>query len=158
MPFYDLDYTFNLISESVGYTSAIGLVETCRRAGMLEREYVDLIFDSKIPAFDKGYLFNFSTENDASAIIEILEKDCKILQAGALFKYPWVLLFPKSKKHFKKMLKLMEGKYGSGWRGDVGNIELINFADDKTVAYLSRVRNKMVDYVSFKIGDKVFWG
>ncbi|MGC1135809.1 MAG: hypothetical protein WA941_23495 [Nitrososphaeraceae archaeon] len=164
MPFYDLNYTFILVSEAVGYKSAIDLVETCRSAGMVEQDYFDTGFDHGIPDFDKGYFFNYMTENDVKANIEILEKDSKILQAGARFGYPWTLwtlwtlLFSKSKKHFNKMLKLMEAKYGSGlpMNHEVG--EIINFADDKTVAYLLRGRNNNVDFVSFKIGDKVFWG
>jgi hypothetical protein len=127
MPFYDLDFTFILISESVGYMPAKDLVERCRSAGMVEQDYFDTGFDHGIPDFDKGYFSNYMTENDVKANIEILEKDSKILQAGARFGYPWALwtlLFSKSRKHFKKILKLMKAKYGSGLPMNVENMEI----------------------------------
>lgn len=158
MTYYGLTDTFHLISRSVGYITPDDLVEACRSIGMLEQSFFDLPSPSNFPTYDAGYFFKYITDNNINATVEILEKDNKILQAGTLMAYPPSLFFSKVKNHYGKLQELIETYYGVGTSTTLRKVEILNFGDSKTVCYLSKgVANKH-EYVSFKIGDRIFWG
>jgi len=124
---------------------------------MNEQPYRDLGYDSNLPHFDKGYMFNYKTDDNEIAFLDILEKDNKILQVGIQITYKPSLLFKKMKKHHKHLLELSEKHYGGGLLVRVGCADITNFGDNRTVCYLSKMKMRGTKSIAFRIGDKRFW-
>lgn len=159
MIYLSLDDTFSLLCESVGSIPAKKLVKKCRNLGMNKRDYRDLGYDPGLPHFDKGYWFNYKTNDEEVAYLEILEKDEKIFQAGIqiVYKPKSSLLFKKMEKHYKFLSELSEKHYGSGFFMKLGSADILNFGDNKTVCYLSKAILPESIAINFRIGDKEFW-
>jgi len=157
MIYINLDDTVSLLFESVGLIPAKELVKKCRDLGMDELPYRDLGYDSTLPSFGEGYLFNYETDDNETAFIEILKKDNMILQAGVQIIYKPSFTSMKMKKHHKYLLELSEKHYGSGLLTKVGYADVTNFGDYKTVCYLSKMKERGVKSITFRIGDKKFW-
>ncbi len=157
MIYFSLNDTFSLLFESVGLISTKELVNKCIDLGMNEQPYRDLGYDSNLPHFDKGYMFNYKTDDNEIARLEILEKDNKILQAGIQITYKPSLTSKKMKRHHKYLLELSEKQYGSGFLTKVGYADIINFGDNRTVCYLSKMKMRGIKSIAFRIGNKRFW-
>lgn len=158
MIYYGLDDTFYLLSKSVGYISAKEFVEKCKKLDMKEQPYITSGFDSNLPNFDKGYVFHYKTDDNERAILEILEKDNMILQAGIQIIYSPSFFPSKIKKHYKKLMELLVDHYGVGLPMNMGNIEMLNYSDSKTVCYISKSKVNNTDALTLRIGDRRFWG
>lgn len=157
-PFFSLKEIISLLIESVANLSANDFVEKCRAFGMEEQPYLDLGFDRTLPDFDKGYNFNFNTEDNNKTILEILQKGDHILQAGFQIIYPPSLFFAKIKKHYPKIISFLEAHYGVGFPMKMGNSEILNYGDDKTVCYVSKAKVNNGDVLTLRVGNKLFWG
>lgn len=157
MIYLNLDDTVSLLFESVGLIPAKELVKKCMDLGMDELPYRDLGHDSTLPSFDEGYMFNYETDDNEIAFLEILEKDNMILQAGIQIIYKPSFTSMKMKKNHKYLLELSEKHYGSGFLTKVGLADVTNFGDYETVCYLSKMKARGVKSIIFRIGDKKYW-
>jgi hypothetical protein len=99
MGYFSLADTFSLLCESVGLIPARELVKKCRDLGMNELPYKDLGYDSDLPHFDKGYMFNYKSDGNQRVFLEILEKDERILLAGIQITYKFLFASKNMKKH-----------------------------------------------------------
>ena len=157
MSYFSLNDSFSLLLESVGLIPVKELINKCRDIGMGEQPYRDLGHDSNLPQFDKGYMFNYKTDDNEIAYLEILEQDYKILQAGIQITYKHSLFSKKMKKHHKYLSELCEKQYGSGFPMKVGYADIINFGDNRTICYLSKMKMQRIKSIALRIGDKKIW-
>jgi tetratricopeptide (TPR) repeat protein len=119
--YLNLDNTFSLLIETVGFISAKELVEKCNKMGMKEIPSADYKLDSilgyefidAMRGHDASYIFHYETNDNVMATFEILEKNSAILQAGIQMNYPEHLssLF---ERHYQKLVQLAEAHYGDG--------------------------------------------
>ena len=80
-----LDDIFSLLVTSVGVAPANTLVETCEKEDMNRKPYESMgALDGNLPAFDNGFVFEYSPEPSVTARFEILETQGDILQAGLI--------------------------------------------------------------------------
>ncbi len=61
---------------------------------MVEQPFVDTDLDQNLPVFDNGYLLRYITDDDTTAMLEVFEKEGRVLQAGIQ------IIYPKKTIHF----------------------------------------------------------
>ncbi len=49
-------------------------------------------------------------------------------------------------------------RYGDGEAMDLGSTQIINFANERTVAYISKASAGGVDAITVRVGNRTFWG
>ncbi len=125
---------------------------------MSKKSYYDTGFDSSLPKFDKGYCFYFKTDENETSTLEILEKDEMILQAGFQIVYKSRFFSKKFERHYRFLLELLESIYGSGYPIEVAYANIMNFDNDKTVCYLSKLKmSGGMKSLALRVGNKKFW-
>ena len=82
-----LEKVIALLIGFVGTKTAAALVEQCKAIGMEQQHYEDFGMDNTLPDFDSGYRLSFATDY-GTAIMEILETNKHVLQAGVQMVYP----------------------------------------------------------------------
>jgi hypothetical protein len=157
MVYLSLADTLSLLYESVGAIPAKDLVKKCRDLGMDELPYMDTGYDSNLPHFDKGYMFNYKSDGNQRVFLEILEKDERILQAGIQITYKFFFASKNMERHHKYLSEISEKHYGSGLPTTTGYADIINYGDKRTACYLSKMRVRGIKSLVFRIGDRQFW-
>jgi hypothetical protein len=141
---------------SVADAKAEWLVQECSRLGMQEVPYQPVVADSNLRPFDEGHHLRFSVAG-ANALFEILERDGAVVQAGFQITFPRSVFFSKAKRHHLALRKALETHYGIGQPMDVGTAQIVNFANESTVAYISRVSAAGMDAITVRVGNRTFW-
>ena len=136
---------------------AADLVKECGDLGMRQVPYQDVVPDSNLPPFEAGYHFRFNPDGKEEALFEILEKEGLVLQAGYQLALPTSLFFSKAKKRHHQLKEILETHYGVGQPMNVGRVEIINYGNDTTIAYISRAKITGTDAITIRIGNRRFW-
>jgi hypothetical protein len=136
---------------------ASDLARKCVDLGMRPVPYQDVGLSSNLPPFEAGHHFRFNPDGNEESLFEILEKDSLVLQAGYQLALPTSLFFSKAKKRHSQLKEIIETHYGAGLPMDVGGIEIINYGNDTTIAYLSRVTVAGTDAITVRVGNRHFW-
>lgn len=147
----------DLLANSVADAGAEWLVHECSQLGMQEVPYQPVAPDSNLPSFDEGHHLRFSAAG-GNALFEILERDGAVVQAGFQITFPRSFFFSKAERHHRALKRALETHYGVGEPMDVGTVQIINFANESTVAYISRVSAAGVDAITVRVGNRTFWG
>jgi hypothetical protein len=129
---------------------ASDLLEKCKKMGMRQVPYQDFGFDSTLPSIDAGYHLRFNPDGKEEALFEILQKDGFVLQAG------FQITLRKAGDCVRRLAPILAFHYGEGYRTNVGNAELINYGDEKTIAYLSHSKLSGSDVITIRVGNKRF--
>jgi len=146
----------DLLANSVADAQANELVEECAQLGMREIPYQSA-GDSNLPPFDEGHHLRFSIAG-GNALFELLEKDGAVVQAGFTMTFPRSFFFSKAKKHHRQLREALVTRYGDGEPMDLGSTQIINFANERTVAYISKASAVSVDAITVRVGNRTFWG
>ena len=152
-----LEDTFSSLVNTVGSVSSAEFLKTCINLGMREQPYVDVGLDQNLPEYDSGHVFDYETDDNVTAKLEILEKNERIMQAGIQIVYPKSLFFSKMNKHYEKVIGLADTHYGSGVPMSLGEAELMNYGDSRTVCYISKARVNNRDALTLRVGNREFW-
>lgn len=155
---FSLADTFTLLTHSVGNLTINQVLQKCRDIGLDEYPYIDLGMDSSLPEFDNGYLFKYKTDDNIEVLLDILEKEKKILQAGIQIIYPRKLFISKIGKHYKKLTDMAEDYYDTGSPMNLGNIKILNYGNNQTVCYISQSKVNKRNILTLRVGNTVFWG
>ena len=147
----------SLLVSRVAHTMASGLAKKCLDLGMRQVPYLDLGLFPNIPPFEAGHHFRFNPDGNEEALFEILEKDSLVLQAGYQLFLPTSLFFSKAKKRYNQIKEILETHYGVGLPMNVGEIEIINYGNDTTIAYLSKTAVGRTDAITVRVGNRRFW-
>ncbi|MCH8068976.1 MAG: hypothetical protein IID16_06895 [Candidatus Marinimicrobia bacterium] len=124
---------------------------------MVEIDYIDVGYDDNLPEFDKGYNLTTKSENSVIARIEILSREEDVLQGGFQITYPRYVFSSKAKKHFNKLNNIAHEHYGEGFPMNSEGVEILNYGNENSICYISFIKIKNVDAVTFKVGNKIFW-
>lgn len=136
---------------------AADLVKECGDLGMQQAPYQDVGLTSNLPPFEAGFHFRFNPDGKEEVLFEILEKDGLVLQAGYQLALPTSLFFSKTKKRHLQLKEILETHYGVGQPMHVGGIDIINYGNDTTIAYISRAQVAGTDAITVRIGNRRFW-
>lgn len=136
---------------------AADLVKECGDLGMRHVPYQDVGPTSNLPPFEAGYHFRFNPDGKEEVLFEILEKDGLVLQAGYQLALPTSLLFSKAKKRHRQLKEILETHYGVGQPMNVGGVEIINYGNATTIAYISKAKVAGTDAITVRIGNRRFW-
>ena len=128
-----------LLVGRVANTSAADLVKECADLGMRQVPYQEDGPALNLPPFEAGYHFRFNPDGKEEALFQILEKDSLVLQAGYQLALPASFFFSKTQKRYRQLKEILETHYGVGQPMCVGGIEIINYRNDQTIAYISRL-------------------
>lgn len=154
-----LDEIFSLLVTTVGVSPASTLVETLKRKNMNGKPYESMgTIDERLPAFDKGFVFECSPEPSVTARFEILETQGDILQAGLIVTCPRKLFFSKAAKYYNAFVRLSDAHYGQGAPINAEIAKSMNYGDATTICYVSRSRLGDVDIVAIRVGNREHWG
>ncbi len=155
---YNIQDTFNLLVFAVETKSATELVDNCLELGMTQKEFLDLSsIASNFPDFDNGYTFHFNIGDDEFTVLEIFEKDEKILQAGIQVIYKPAIFFRDITKHLKKAVAFLGEYYGDSHPMEFGNVKTIYYQDLRTVCYISTSKANGKDILNLRVGNTKFW-
>jgi len=146
-----------LLIGQVADITAVDLVKKCKDLGMRKVSYQDVGLDSSLPPFESGYHFRFNLDDKEEVLFEILEKDSLVLQAGYQLTLPASLFFSKAKKRHRQFKEILETYYGVGKAMNVGRFKIVNYGNDTTVAYISRVNVAGADAIILRVGNRRFW-
>lgn len=146
-----------LLHDAVGKISAKSLFIKCKEMGMEEIEYQDFGNDSTLPNFDKGFRFEILTENKGRCILEILEKDEDILQAGIQVFFKSSIFSPKINKTYDQIVEILKNYYKPEQEINSPSTELLNFSDNNTLCYVYKTKINGEDLLTFRIGNVKFW-
>lgn len=146
-----------LLVRRVADTPAANLAKECADLGMRQVPYQDIGLASNLPPFEAGYHFRFNPDSKEEALFEILQKDGLVLQAGYQLALPASLFFSKAKKRHRQLKESLEAHYGPGQPMSVGGIEIINYGNDITIAYISRAKVAATDAITVRVGNRCFW-
>ncbi|MDH7513438.1 MAG: hypothetical protein QHH14_10890 [Clostridiales bacterium] len=147
----------SLLVGRVANTLASDLIKECINLGMRQVSRQDISLSSNLPSFEAGHHFRFNPDGYEEALFEILEKDTLVLQAGYQLALPTSLFFSKAKKRHSQLKKILETHYGAGLPMNIGGIEIINYGNDTTIAYLSRSVVAGTDAITVRVGNRRFW-
>lgn len=146
-----------LLVGRVADTPAADLAKECTDLGMRQVPYQDVGLASNLPPFEAGYHFRFNPDGKEEAIFEILEKDGFLLQAGYQLALPASLFFSKTKRRHRQLKQSLETHYGFGEPMKVSGIEIINYGNDTTIAYISSAKIAGTDAITVRVGNRRFW-
>lgn len=153
---FSLDVTFSLLTDFVSVLSAEEFIAKCSDIGMVEQTFDGTDFYQNQPFFDNGYWFEYITDDDTTAKLEVLEKEERILQAGIQIVYPKTLSSSNLNEHYKKIVRIAESYYGTGQPTQVGNVEILNYGNNETVFYISKLNVDNNDLLTFRVGNRQF--
>ena len=140
-----------LLITEVANTGASELLNECEKIGMRQIRYQNIGLDSNLPPFDTGYHLRFNPDGKEEALFEILQKDGFVLQAG------YQLVLQRAQNRYQQLKQILESHYGVGYPMNVGEIELINYGNEKTIAYLSHTKISGNDVITIRVGNRRFW-
>ena len=150
---------FSLFTDAVGRISVPELLNMLRDMDLLEGSYASTPYDEALPDFDYGYSFVGATDDNDSVIVDVLEKDTKILQAGFQVMFPFRLFSSRGRKAKRTLANQAELYYGPGVPMPMGRVKIVNYGDLRTICYISTMRTSTGDYVlTLRIGNREFWG
>lgn len=147
----------SLLVGRVDHALAADLLKECVNLGMRQVPYQDVGLSSNLPPFEAGHHFRFNPDGKEDALFEILEKDSLVLQAGYQLNLPSSFFFSKAKKRHSQLKEILETHYGVGLPMNVGGIEIINYGNNTTIAYLSRATVARTDAITVRVGNRRFW-
>jgi hypothetical protein len=147
----------NLLADNVSHTLAVDLARKCVDLGMRQVPYQDVDLLSILQPFEAGYHFRFNPDGKEEVLFEILEKDTLVLQAGYQIVLPTSLFFSKGKKRHSQLKDVLAICYGVGLPMKVGGNEIINYGNERTIAYLSRAIVAGIDAITVRVGNRRFW-
>jgi len=139
-----------LVMEIANITSS-ELLHECKKIGMRQIPYQAIGIDSNLPSFDTGYHLRFNPDGKEEALFEILQKDGFVLQAG------YQLVIPRAQNKYQQLIQILDSHYGVGYPMDVGEVNIINYGNTKTIAYLSYTNIVGNDVVTIRVGNRRFW-
>ena len=125
---------------------------------MKQIPYVTFGLDSNFPDYEKGYRYQFKTEDNITGTLDVLAKMGRILQVGIQLYYKPLLLFSKLQKHYKLLSKKLVNLYGHAYPSSLGMIEIINYQDNNTVCYITKTKVNEVEAITIRFGNRDFWG
>ena len=140
-----------LLVTGIADITASELLSECNKIGMRQVPYQDVGLDSNLPPFDAGYHLRFNPDGKEEALFEILQKDGFVLQAG------YQLVLPKAQNRYQQLKQILESHYGVGYPMDVGEMEIINYGNENTIAYLSHTKIAGNDAITIRVGNRRFW-
>jgi hypothetical protein len=140
-----------LLVTGIANIGASELLNECKKIGMRQVPYQDIGLDSNLPHFDTGYHFRFNPDGKEEALFEILQKDGFVLQAG------YQLVLPRAQNRYQQLKQILEFHYGEGHPMSVGEIEIINYRNEETIAYLSHTKIPGNDVITIRVGNRRFW-
>ena len=146
-----------LLVDRVADISAADHVKECGNLGMRQVPYQDVGMASNLPTFEAVYHLRFNPDGKEEALFEILEKDGLVLQAGYQIALMTSLFFSKSKKRHRQLTEILETHYGVGSLMKVGGLDIINYGNDTTIAYISRAQVAGTDAITVRVGNRHFW-
>lgn len=146
-----------LLVSRIANITASELLSECMKLGMRQVPYQDIGLDSNLPPFDTGYHLRFNPDGTEEALFEILQKDSLVLQAGYQLVLPISLSSSKTSNRYHQFKQILETHYGIGYPMDVGEIEIINFGSEETIAYLSKANVAGSVVITIRVGNKHFW-
>jgi hypothetical protein len=146
---FSLNDTFVFLANSVSVLSVDEFVAQCKDIGMVEQTFVDAD-----PIFDNGCLFRYITDDDTTAMLELLEKEGRILQAGIQIIYSKMLISSSLNEHYKKIVNIAESYYGIEQPIQVGNVEILYYGNNETLFYISKINADNNDLLTFRVGNR----
>jgi len=140
-----------LLVTEIANITASELLHECKERGMRQAPYQDIGLDSNLPSFDTGYHLRFNPDCKEEALFEILQKDSYVLQAG------YQLVLPKAHNRYQQLKQILEFHYGVGYPINVGEMDILNYGNEKTTAYLSYIKIARNELVTIRVGNRRFW-
>lgn len=140
-----------LLVTGIANISASELLSECNKIGMRQVPYQDIGLDSNLPPFDAGYHLRFIPDGKEEALFEILQKDGFVLQAS------YQLVLQKAQNSCQQLKQILESYYGVGYPMNLGEMEIINYGNENTVAYLSHIKIAGNDVITIRVGNRSFW-
>lgn len=149
-----------LLIESVGKITYIEFIKNINKLEIEEVNYCKTLFDSNLPNFDKAQWFRYITENNKLVMLEVLGINNDILQSkiSIYHKSPILSFLSKVKNHYKLLVNLIIDIYGNAYPLDINDIKMLNFQNDKTVCYISIMRQNNIDVITINVGNRKYWG
>jgi hypothetical protein len=142
---------------------AASLLEQCGDL-MTPEQFDPSTVGRDLPQYDEGRLFFFRTDDNTDALMTVLIRDDRVLQAGVTVTYSRPLIargplkfFSLRYRHFRRILRRAEDRYGPGIPITLGNTTIFNFDDDTTVFHVLTSPRRTGDVMVFRSGDKNFW-
>jgi hypothetical protein len=147
-----------LLVDRVGHSRAADLIEECLDLGMQQVPYQEDGPVWQLPTFEAGHHLRFSPDGKEDTVLEVLEKDGLVLQAGFHLPLPQPFFFlPKAKKRHGHLRQILETHYGIGRPIRSGAFRVIYYEGEATLAYLSRISGCGVS-IFVRVGNRRFWG
>lgn len=140
-----------LLVAGVANMGASELLNECKKIGMRQVPYQDIGLDSNLPPFDIGYHLRFNPDEKEETLFEILQKDGFVLQAGCQ------LVLQGAQNKYQQLKQILESHYGIGYPTNVGEIEIVNYGNENTIAYLSYTKFAGKDVITMRVGNRRFW-
>ncbi|MBS3955235.1 MAG: hypothetical protein KGZ88_19980 [Methylomicrobium sp.] len=140
-----------LLVTGVAKIGASELLNECKKIGMRQIPYQDIGIDSNLPSFDTGYHLRFNPDGKEEALFEILQKDDFVLQAG------YQLVLSRAQNRYQQFKQLLESHYRVSYPMNVEEIEIINYGNENTIAYLSHAKIAEKDVITIRVGNRRFW-
>jgi hypothetical protein len=147
----------SLLVSRIAHTRASDFARECIDLGMRQVPYQDVGLTSNLPPFEAGYHFRFNPDGNEEALFEILEKNGFVLQSGYQIALSASLFFSKGKERYRQIKDILETHYGLGQPMNVGAIEIMNYGNDTTIAYISRAKVAGTDAITVRVGNRRFW-
>ncbi|MBL7961269.1 hypothetical protein JNL27_13640 [bacterium] len=151
------DELIYFIINAVDSMSSIQAIEECNRLGMKKIEFQHLSADSNIPQYDNGYAFTCSTQNNNISQVEILEKEKQILQMGFQIVYKPRLILSRITGDLKRMNAILKNYYGDGVPMAMDNVDILNFGNENTACYISKIKINNYNIITLRVGNRLFW-
>ena len=148
--------TFKLLTSSVPQLKTSELIEKCKELGMEEIPYQNNE-DDTTPKFDKGYLFQYKTDNDETCTFEILDRGGEIVKSGIQIIMNKLWFFSNLKEHFEIFNQLSKSYFGDSLPHKLKNVMILNFANKHVLVFLARLDFDNKHVLNFRIGNFKFW-
>ena len=149
-----------LLIESVGKITYLDFIKNINNLEIEEVGYCKTLFDSNLPNFDKAQSFRYITENNKLVTLEVLGINNDILQSriSIYYKSPILSFLSKVKNHYKILVNLLIDIYGNAFPLEINDINTLNYQNDKTVCYISIMRQNNIDIITINVGNRKYWG
>jgi len=125
--------------------------------GMSEQDYVNLGMDQTLPEFDEGVHVIFESDDRQTAHVEILGRQGMVLQAGFQLIYRPTLFQRKWKKQYDSLCRHLADHYGPGTPMAMSGVVIINYGDERSLAYISRSKANMCTVLTVRVGNRDLW-
>lgn len=151
-----LDIVTMLINR-VPFARTESLKRECIGMGMSEQDYVNLGMDQTLPEFDEGVHVIFESDDRQTAHVEILGRQGMVLQAGFQLIYRPTLFQRKWKKQYDSLCRHLADHYGPGTPMAMSGVVIINYGDERSLAYISRSKANMCTVLTVRVGNRDLW-